>query len=89
MLLWFFDDGFHKDYKWEDALSILRYPKRFVKALTLPPRRRNPAEQSIDGLRKFLAFCVAFEGLLERAKKFPILQSALWHQGRRRSVGSI
>jgi hypothetical protein len=79
MLLWFFDDGSHNGYSWKDTLAILRNPNKFVSVLTSLQRRRNPAERSVDGLRKFLAFCVALESLLERSKSLPLLQSALWH----------
>jgi hypothetical protein len=79
MLLWFLDSGYHRGYEWKDTLKTLRNPKRFIEALSRSPRSRTPAEQSVDGLRKFLGFCVAFKDLLDRSRQFPLLQSAMWH----------
>jgi hypothetical protein len=79
MLLWFLDDGYHLSYDWEDTLAILTRPKRLVEALQRGPGRRNPAEQAVDGFRKFLGFCVALDDLLARSSQFPLFRAAIWH----------
>lgn len=79
MLLWFLDDGYHQGYGWDDTLKILSRSEHLIQALNRAPRRRNPAEQAVDGLRKFLDFCVAIDDLLLRAAEFPLFQARVWH----------
>jgi len=79
MLLWFLDDGYHLGCDWDTTLAILTRPKRLVEALQRAPRRRNPAEQAVEGFRKFLGFCFALDDLLSRSSRFPLLRAAMWH----------
>jgi hypothetical protein len=79
MLLWFLDDGYHGSHDWKSTLAVLANPQKLLRALTRPPRKRNPSETAVDGLRKFLMFCVGFDDLLKRSEPFPLLRSAMWH----------
>jgi hypothetical protein len=79
MLLWFLDDGVHSGYDLESVLEILSRPNKVMKALNNAHSKSNPAEKAVDGLRKFLAFCVALDDLLARSKAYPLFRSAVWH----------
>jgi hypothetical protein len=79
MLLWFFDDGVHDGYDWQSTLAILSRPQKVMKALSTSHRKSNPSEKAVNGLRKFLAFCVSFDDLLARSKAFPMFRSAAWN----------
>jgi hypothetical protein len=79
MLLWFLDDGYYENYRWEDTLAILSLPELLLRAMQRAPSSRNAAETSVGGLRVFLEFCVALDDLLRRAVLFPLFQSAMWH----------
>jgi hypothetical protein len=79
VLLWFLDDGYYGEYDWQSTLAILRKPHTLMKVLRRQPSGWNPAERSVDGLRKFVDFCVAFDDLLVRSAAFPLFRSAIWN----------
>ena len=78
MLLWFLDDGYQDGHDWETTEKILAKPRKLIRALGRAPRRRNASEQAVDGLKKFLEFCTALDGLLVRSSEFPLLRSGMW-----------
>jgi hypothetical protein len=79
MLLWFLDDGTHRRHHWQSTLALVAKPRRLAGALSKDSRRRNPTETAVDGLPKFLRFCVTLDDLLARSKAFPLFQAAMWH----------
>jgi hypothetical protein len=79
MLLWFLDDGYQDGYDWETTKEILAKPRKLIEAFDRAPRHRNASEKAVDGLRKFLEFCAALDGLLSRSEEFPLLRSGMWH----------
>jgi hypothetical protein len=63
----------------EDLLSVLEDYDSFVAAVACKPSDQGYLEQAVQGLGKFLTFCPALEQVLDRARRYPYLQSAMWH----------
>lgn len=75
---WFLDDGSTGDDDITDTLRLLRSPARTMEALMKDRGKRTIVKQSVSGAQKFFIFCGEFDSLLQDAKRFPLLQSAMW-----------
>lgn len=77
--LWFLEDGYIGEYGLGHIIRALEKPDKYFAALLRPAEKQTPADQSIHGFRKFVAFMREFDDLLLATDAFPILQSAFWH----------
>lgn len=63
----------------EDLIALLAKPERLAKRLLVSPDKQGYLDASVQGLLRFLQFCIELDELLAGMEDTPALQSAFWH----------
>jgi tetratricopeptide (TPR) repeat protein len=66
-------------YSFRSVIEVLAEPREFMARFARESSEQDALDRSLHGLRKLLVFCTEFDALLQRARDYPVLQSAFWH----------